>query len=436
MGKANPLHLYTIKYSLSQKVGKSRKLVIKMNCRLCKSEKLEMFLDLGFTPPSDSFLTKQELNKPETYYPLQTCICKDCGYMQLGYTVPGEVLYCRNYPYDNSTSTSFRKHFSDMGKKVTEQFELAPKSLVIDIGSNVGILLSRFKELGMNVLGIDPAKNLASKAIEKGFETIPEFFNSKLAEQIVKEKGKASIITATNVFVHIPDLDDFMEGIDILLDENGVFIFEVQYAAILIEKLLYDMIYHEHLGYMSVKPIVPFIKRFNMDVFDVELVDTHGGSLRVYIGKKGKRDISPHVQEFIEKENKMKLYSIDTLKKFAEDVKKHRNSLVSLLLELKKQGKTIVGIGAPAKGNTLLNYCKIDANILDYITENAETKIGLYTPGTHIAIHPDSKLSEDNPDYALLLSWNLANEIMRNLDSFKKQGGKFIIPMPFPRIVS
>jgi hypothetical protein len=173
-----------------------------------------------------------------------------------------------------------------------------------------------------------------------------------------------------------------------------------------------------------------------MDVFDVELVDTHGGSLRVYIGKKGKRDISPHVQEFIEKENKMKLYSIDTLKKFAEDVKKHRNSLVSLLLELKKQGKTIVGIGAPAKGNTLLNYCKIDANILDYITENAETKIGLYTPGTHIAIHPDSKLSEDNPDYALLLSWNLANEIMRNLDSFKKQGGKFIIPMPFPRIVS
>ena len=264
-----------------------------MNCRLCKSEKLEMFLDLGFTPPSDSFLTKEELNKPEKYYPLQACICKDCGYMQLGYTVPGEVLYCRNYPYDNSTSTSFRKHFFDMSKKVTERFELAPKSLVIDIGSNVGILLSRFKELGMDALGIDPAKNLAHKAIEKGFETIPEFFNSKLAGQIVKEKGKASIITATNVFVHIPDLDDFMEGIDILLDEKGVFIFEVQYAAILIEKLLYDMIYHEHLGYMSVKPVVPFIKRFNMEVFDVELVDTHGGSLRVYIGKKEKEIFHP-----------------------------------------------------------------------------------------------------------------------------------------------
>ncbi|MCH8003544.1 MAG: class I SAM-dependent methyltransferase [Nanoarchaeota archaeon] len=406
-----------------------------MNCRLCKSEKLEMFLDLGFTPPSDSFLTKPELNKPEIYYPLKVHICKDCCYMQLGYNVPGEILFCRNYPYDNSTSTSFRKHFFDLSKKVAERFKLGQNSLVVDIGSNVGILLSAFKELGMKVLGIDPARNIASKAIEKGFETIPEFFSSGLAKKIVKEKGKASIITATNVFVHIPDLDDFMEGIKILLDERGIFIFEVQYAAILIENLLYDMIYHEHLGYMSVKPIIPFIKKFDMEVFDIELVDTHGGSLRVYTNKKGKHDISPNIQEFIEKENKMKLYSLSTLKKFAEDVKKHRNDLVSLLLNLKKQGKTIVGVGAPAKGNTLLNYCKIDTGILDYITENAETKIGLYTPGTHIPIYPDDKLKEDKPDYGLLLSWNLANEIMKNLDSFKKQGGKFIIPMPHPRIV-
>jgi len=406
-----------------------------MNCRLCKSEKLEMFLDLGFTPPSDSFLTKSELNKPETYYPLKVYICNDCGYIQLGYNVPGEILFCRNYPYDNSTSASFRRHFFDMSKKVSERFKLDQNSLVVDIGSNVGILLCAFKELGMKVLGIDPARNIASKAIEKGFETIPEFFSSELAKKIVKEKGKASIITATNVFVHIPDLDDFMKGIKILLDEGGVFVFEVQYAAILIKNLLYDMIYHEHLGYMSVKPIIPFIKKFDMEVFDIELVDTHGGSLRVYVGKKGKWDISSHIQDFIEREDKMKLYSLSTLKKFAEDVKKHRNNLVLLLLELKKQGKSIVGIGAPAKGNTLLNYCKIDTDILDCITENAETKIGLYTPGTHIPIHPDSKLIEDKPDYGLLLSWNLANEIMKNLDSFKKQGGKFIIPMPHPRIV-
>ena len=210
-------------------------------CRLCKSQKLELFLDLGFTPPSDSFLTKSELNKPETYYPLEVYLCHNCGHMQLGYVVPGEILYCRNYPYDNSTSLSFRKHFFDLSKKVNERFKLAQNSLVIDIGSNVGSLLSWFKEQGMNVLGVDPASNLADKATKKGFETIPDFFSSYLAKKIVGEKGKASIITATNVFAHVPDLDDFMEGIKILLDENGIFIFEVQYAAVLIEKLLSDL---------------------------------------------------------------------------------------------------------------------------------------------------------------------------------------------------
>jgi len=406
-----------------------------MKCRLCKSEKLDMFLDLGFAPPSDSFLEKYELKKSETYYPLEVYLCEDCGYMQLGYLVPGDVLFCRNYPYDNSTSTSFRKHFFDMSKKFTEQFKLNQNSLAVDIGSNVGILLAGFKEQGLKVLGVDPAKNMADKAIERGLETIPDFFSSELAKKIVNEKGNASVITATNVFVHIPDLDDFMEGIKILMGEKGVFIFEVQYAAVLVENLLYDMIYHEHLGYMSVKPLIPFIKKFDMEVFDVELVSTHGGSLRVYIGKKGKYEILPSIKEFIDKEDKMKLHSLVTLKKFAEDVKKNRNELVSLLIDLKKQGKSIAGIGAPAKGNTLLNYCKIDSDILGYITENAETKIGLYTPGTHIPIHSDEKLMQDTPDYGLLLSWNLANEIMKNLDDFKKQGGKFIIPMPYPRII-
>ena len=304
-----------------------------MKCRLCKSEKLDMFLDLGFAPPSDGFLKKDDLSKSETYYPLKVYLCEDCGYMQLGYIVPGEILFCRNYPYDNSTSTSFRKHFFDISKKFTERFNLNQNSLVVDIGSNVGILLSGFKEQGLKVLGIDPAENMVKKANERGIETIPEFFSSELAKKIVKENGKASVITATNVFVHIPDLDDFMEGIKILMDEKGVFMFEVQYAAVLVENLLYDMIYHEHLGYMSVKPLIPFIEKFDMEVFDIELVSTHGGSLRVYIGKKGIYEILPSIKEFIEKEDKMKLHSLGTLKKFAEDVKKHRNELVSLLID-------------------------------------------------------------------------------------------------------
>ena len=404
-------------------------------CRLCKSAQLELFLDLGFTPPSDSFLTKEQLDKPEAYFPLRVCLCKNCGHMQLDYAVSGEELYCRNYPYDNSTSVSFRKHFTNMSKHICEKFNLKPNSLVIDIGSNVGVLLSGFKEHGMKVLGVDPASNLAEKANKRGIETITDFFTSKLAEKIAKKTGKASVITATNVFAHVPEVDDFVKGLKILLEDDGIFVFEVPYALILIKNMLYDTIYHEHLGYISVKTITPFFKKHDMDVFDIELVETHGGSLRVFVGRRGKHEISPVIREYLDKEKKAKLHSIETLMKFAEDVKEHRHELISMLNDVKRQGSKIVGVGAPAKGNTLLNYCKIDADILEYITERAETKIGLYTPGTHIPIYPDQRLMEDRPEYALLLSWNLANEIMKNLEDFRNQGGKFIIPMPHPRIV-
>ena len=213
-------------------------------CRFCKSENMEQFLDLGFTPPSDSFLTVEDLDMPETYFPLKVCLCKDCGHIQLNYMVAGEVLYCKNYPYDNSTSKSFRQHFIDMSKHIVEKFVFKKDSLIVDIGSNVGVLLSGFKNLGMRVLGIEPASNLAEKANAKGIETIPKFFDSNLAKELVKEKGKAEVVTATNVFAHIPDIDDFVEALNILLEEEGVFIFEVPYALTLIENMFYDTIYH------------------------------------------------------------------------------------------------------------------------------------------------------------------------------------------------
>jgi SAM-dependent methyltransferase len=404
-------------------------------CRLCKGSKLEMFLDMGFTPPSDSFLTEDQLDQPEEYYPLRVCLCNDCGHMQLDYTASGEVLYCRNYPYDNSTSASFRQHFIDMSSHICSKFSLKPDSLVVDVGSNVGVLLSGFKEHGVRVLGVDPAENLAEKANRRGIETIAKFFDSRLAGKIISEKGRASIITATNVFAHIPNIHEFAESVFNLLQEDGVFVFEVPYALIMIRDMLYDTIYHEHLGYISVKPIVPFFEKFNLTVFDIEMVETHGGSLRVFVCKKGTRAVSQKVKDHIKKEEDFGLHSMQTLKKFADDVKKHRSELISLFYKLKSEGRKIVGVGAPAKGNTLLNYCRIDTDVLDYITERAETKIGLYTPGTHIPIFPDEKLLQDKPDYALLLSWNLAPEIMRNLADFTKQGGKFIIPIPQPRIV-
>ncbi len=404
-------------------------------CRMCKSEYLEKFLDLGFTPPADAFLTEDDLKKPETHYPLEVYICKQCGFIQLGYIVSGEILFCRNYPYESSVTKTFREHFFGMGKEICHRFDLKPNSLVADIGSNVGLLLSGFKSQGMKPLGIEPAVNIADKAISNGIETIKNFFSSDLAYEIINDKGKASVITATNVFAHIPELEDFMKGIEILLDDKGVFIFEAPYALILLRDMLYDTIYHEHLGYISVKPLAPFFQRFGMELFDVQMVETHGGSLRCFVARKSEYDISKNIEKFIQDEENMKMYLVATLKDFADNVKKHRNSLVLLLRSLKQNGKRIVGVGAPAKGNTLLNYCKIDIEILDYITEKSQLKIGMYTPGTHIPIYPDKKLMEDKPDYALLLSWNFADEIMKNLKDFSIQGGKFIIPFPNPRIV-
>ena len=404
-------------------------------CRMCKSKELELFLDLEFHPPSDAFLAKEELEKPETYYPLTVYMCGNCGLMQLGYVVPANVLYDKSYPYESSMTSTGRSHFFEMSREICTKFELEKGSLVVDVGSNVGVLLSGFKQHGMKVLGVDPAPTIAKIANDNGIETWPEFFNYNIARKIAKEKGRASVITATNVFAHIDNLDDFMKAVGHLLDEDGILVIEAPYFADLVENLEYDTIYHEHLGYMSVKPLTLFFPRFGMEVFDIKKFDIHGGSLRVFAGRKGKRAISENVGKFLKLEEEKQLYSIKRLKKFANDVKNHRNELLDMLYGLKKEGKSIVGVSAPAKGNTLLNYCRIGTNVLDYLTEKSKIKAGLYSPGMHIPVVPDEQLLKDKPDYALLLAWNFADEIMKNLKEFKSAGGKFIIPIPKPRIV-
>ena len=404
-------------------------------CRMCKSSKIEKFLDLGFTPPSDGFLAAEQLERPETHYPLDVCICHDCGLVQLGYVVSPEILFRTDYPYESSTTRSGREHFLDMSRYICKRFGLRPNSLVIDVGSNVGVLLLGFKEQGMSVLGIDPATNIAEIANRKGIETWPEFFNTEIAEKVVKKKGKASVITGTNVFAHIHDLHDVARAVDMILRDDGIFVIEAPYLVDTLNNLEYDTIYHEHLSYISVRPLVSFFKKFNMDVFDVLRVKIHGGSIRVFVCRKGMQKISDNVGKLLNLEETEKVYSMERLKRFAQDVKKQKEDLLYLLADLKKSGKRIVGVSAPAKGNTLLNYCKIDAVTLDYLTEKAEVKIGRFSPGMHIPVVPDKKLLEDKPDYALLLAWNFADEIIRNLDEYRKAGGKFIIPIPSPRIV-
>ncbi|GAG12874.1 unnamed protein product, partial [marine sediment metagenome] len=263
-----------------------------MICRMCKSNNLTQFLDLGFTPPADQFLRKEQLREPEVYYPLEVMICTDCGLAQLSYVVSPEVLYRRDYPYESSITKAGQRHWAEFARTVTERLKLGSDDLVVDIGSNVGVLLEAFKANGTRILGVDPASNIVRIAERRGIETLCEFFSIDVARQILSDKGEATVITGTNVFAHIDHLDSLMEAVDVLLNERGVYIIEAPYFVNLIENLEYDTIYHEHLSYLSVKPLVRFLSRFGMEIFDIEQRDIHGGSFRVYVTRTGRMPVS------------------------------------------------------------------------------------------------------------------------------------------------
>lgn len=406
-------------------------------CRMCSGSSFYKFLDLTRTPPADQFLYAEQLNRPQESYPLEVVVCESCSLVQLNYVVPPEVLYCDDYPYESSTTMAGRNHWNEFAETTVRLLSLGEKDLVIDVGSNVGVLLQMFRGHGTTVLGVDPAANIAEIANKNGIETLPVFFNSEAARNILAVKGHASVITGTNVFAHIDDLHDFMQATDILLNEKGVLIIEAPYFLELLQNLEYDTIYHEHLSYLSLKPMARFFENFNMEVFEVQRRDIHGGSFRVFVRRRGTSDrpVSGVVAELLAAEEYAKAYDHATLDKFARDVAQNRADLRRLLLDLKRSGKSIVGVSAPAKGMTLLNYCGIGTDILDFVAEKSKLKIGRYTPGRHIPVVSDQVLLERQPDYALLLAWNFAEEIMNNLKQFSERGGKFIIPIPNPKIV-
>jgi hypothetical protein len=407
----------------------------KSSCRLCKSTKLNKFLDLGYSPISDQIRTVEQLDQPETSYPITVETCNECGFCQLGHVVPPELMYNENYSYDGSATKTLKKHHISMANQISERFKLKEKSLAIDIGSNAGVLLSGFQDKGMNVVGVDPSINVANIAREKGIHVIGKFFSSELAKKIKSEFGEASVITGTNVFAHIDDLNDFFTAADILLSDKGVIVIEAPYLITLLDNLEYDTIYHEHLSYISLKPLNTFCKKIKMNVFDIEYNEIHGGSIRLFVGRDGINEITKNVEKFLKLEQEKQIYNNERLKKFSDDVKKQRIELNTLLWKLKNDGKKIVGISAPAKGNALTNYCKIGIDLLDYVTEKNHLKIGKFTPGMHIPIVSEDKLLKDKPDYGLILAWNFAEEIIKNNKEFRDNGGKFIIPIPHPKIV-
>lgn len=402
---------------------------------MCKSKGLTKVISLTPTPPANAFLTKRQLKKPELFFPLEVNFCSSCGQLQLSHIVKPELLFI-NYVYLSSTSPVFVAHFEEYAKDLIKRFKLNKDSLVIDIGSNDGILLTPLKKEGVKVLGVDPAREIAKMATKNGIETLPYFMNTKVARVIVKKYGKAQVVTANNVFAHIHDLDELINAVKVLTERNGVFVIEFPYLVDFLEKNLFDTIYHEHLSYLSLRPLTVLFARHNMQIYDVKKVDSHGGSLRVFVKKKGSvYKVKKSVSDFITKEKNLNLDKLSTYIRFAKKIKENKKRLKALLSKLKSEQKKIVGYGAPAKGNTLLNYFKIGPEILDYIVDDSEYKQGLYTPGTHILIVPPNRIIEDHPDYILILAWNFANPIMKKLPWVKEYGGKFIIPVPAPKII-
>lgn len=404
-------------------------------CRVCLNKDLKLVLDLGSTPPANSFLLKEQLEDKELFFPLKVNFCPNCGQLQLSHSVSPDLLF-KNYLYVSSTSPIFIKHFEDYALQVYHNYKLNKNSLIIDLGSNDGILLKPFKTLGCKVLGVDPAEEIANKATDAGLETVPAFFNSKTAKEILNKYGSADIITANNVFAHVPEIDELIKGVQILLAPEGVFIVEFPYLIDFIQKNLFDLVYHEHVSYFSVRPLVKLFERFDMQIIDVMKVSSHGGSIRVFIKKKSSnRPIQPSVKKFIKKEKDLGLDDIKTYYKFAERIENNKKELRILLLKLKALNKKIVGYGAPAKGNTLLNYFGIDNKVLNYIIDDSPLKQGLYTPGTHIPVVSSEVLKKALPDYLFILAWNFAEPIMEKYKWVQDRGTKFIVPVPSPKVL-
>lgn len=403
-------------------------------CRTCKSERLHLVLSLGDQPHCNHFLTKEELSLPEARYPLDCYLCSDCGLVQLGYVVPPEVMF-RQYLYMSGTTKTLTQHFHQLAGQLVNQFALSPGSLVVDVGSNDGTFLKGFKVRGMRVLGVDPAVNIAEMANDAGIETLCDFFGRESAARILSEKGKARMVTAAGVFYHIPDLDDVVRGVRDLLADDGVFVVQANYLADMLQKNTFDNIYHEHLCYYSLKPLTVLFHRFDMEVFDVEQHPIHGGSIIVYVRKGMTSTPKARVDAMLAAEEDQRVYSLDTYAAFADRVEQIRDRLVTMLRELKAQEKRLAAYGAPAKGNTLLNFCKIGPDILEYAIEKNALKVGRYTPGMRIPVVSEEHARRSPADYLLVLPWNFLEEFIEKEQEFRANGGKFIVPVPIPYVI-
>ena len=406
-------------------------------CRFCNAPLRATLIDLGMSPLCESYLTPGQLNRMEPFYPLHVRICEQCFLVQLQEYVTSEEIFTE-YAYFSSFSDTWVRHAHAYTEMIIDRLSLDAGSYVVEIASNDGYLLQHFVDRGLPVLGIEPARNVAAAAVEKGVPTLTAFFGTDTARRLVVERGRADLVIGNNVLAHVPDLNDFVAGMKILLGPHGTVTMEFPHLLRLIEGHQFDTIYHEHFSYFSLLTTGRLFDAHGLTIFDVEELPTHGGSLRVYArhAEDGSKPVDARVLELRAREEIAGLTELASYSSFAQRVADTKRGLLEFLIGAKRAGKSIVGYGAPGKGNTLLNYCGIRTDFLDYTVDRNPYKQGLFLPGTHIPIfHPD-RIKETQPDYVLILPWNLKDEIKEQLSYVRAWGGHFVVPIPEVQIYS
>jgi len=387
-------------------------------------------VDLGMSPLCETFLRADELNRMEPFYPLRVWVCERCFLVQLQeYVSPAEIF--TEYAYFSSYSTSWLKHAKDYTDMAADRFGLDGRSRVVEIASNDGYLLQYFVEKGIPVLGVEPAANVAKAAVERGVPTVVRFFGRETAGDLVHDPGPANLIVGNNVLAHVPDVNDFVGGLKILLAPDGVVTMEFPHLWRLMDENQFDTIYHEHFSYLSFTTVIEIFSAHGLRIFDVDRIPTHGGSLRIYAGHAGTiRAEEPAVAALRTAEEAQGFRSTERYASFAPRVEETKRALLDFLIETRRAGKSVAAYGAPGKGNTLLNYCGIRTDFVDYAVDRNPYKHGRYTPGTHIPIFPPERIRETRPDYVLILPWNLKDEITEQLAYVREWGGRFVVPIP------